>query len=579
MLNLIKYLKSYKILILAIIALILVQAMSDLALPDYTSRIVNVGIQDAGIVQSTYIFKTGIIMLLIALLSMTASFAVVYIASRIAAGLGLELRRKMFKKIIGFSNFEFDKFSSASLITRTTNDIQQVQSLMVMFLRLVFYAPILGAGAVIKVYNSDSTMWWVIAIAVGAILSVIVTLFSLTMPKYKNLQNLIDKLNLVTREMLTGIPVIRAFSRQAYQEKKFDEANKELTRTNLFVSRVMATMAPLMMLIMNGTTLLIIWVGAHQIDRGIIQIGDMMAFVQYAMQIIMSFLMISMVSIMLPRATVAAQRINEVLEAEYTIKNSKEVIHFSKNIRGQIEFDNVCFKYPGAKEEALSNISFSAEPGQIIAFIGSTGSGKSTLVNLIPRFYDVTFGRILIDGIDVRDIAQQELRAEIGYVAQKETLFSGTIESNLRYGFKNTTDYQLTKSVEIAQAVDFINEKPDRFKTHISQGGKNVSGGQKQRLAIARALIKKPKIFIFDDSFSALDFKTESLLHTALRNEIKNSTVLIVAQRISTIINADQIIVLEKGIIVGSGTHKQLMETCEVYRQLANSQLEKEVRA
>lgn len=527
-------------------------------------------------IQSNYILYAGGIMLLIALLSMAASVVVGYLASRVAAGLGRNLRKSVFRRVIGFSNSEFDKFSTASLITRSTNDIQQVQTLMVMLLRIVFYAPILGIGGVIKVYNSNSSMWWTIAVAVAAILLLVFTLFGVAIPKFKIVQKLVDKLNLVTREILTGIPVIRAFSTQKHEEKKFDKANRELTRTNLFVSRAMTLMMPAMMLIMNGTTLLIIWVGGHQVDQGVMQVGNMIAFMQYAMQIIMAFLMISMVSVMLPRASVAAQRIDEVVETEFTIKDPEKAKHFSENSKGYIEFEKVSFRYPGAEEDVLSDISFSAKPGQTTAFIGSTGSGKTTLINLIPRFYDVTAGRILIDGIDIRDVTQHEIRGKIGYVPQKGVLFSGTIESNLSYGVKAASANELEKSAEIAQAIGFIREKPEGFETPISQGGTNVSGGQKQRLAIARALTKKPRIYIFDDSFSALDFKTDALLRKALKEETGDCTVLIVAQRISSIMNADQIIVLDEGKVAGIGTHKELMKSCEVYREIALSQLSKE---
>lgn len=526
--------------------------------------------------QSNYILYAGAIMLLIALLSMAASVIVGYLAARVAAGLGRNLRKGVFRRVSGFSNSEFDKFSTASLITRSTNDIQQVQMLMVMLLRIVFYAPILGIGGVIKVYHSDSAMWWIIALAVAAILLLVAVLFGVAIPKFKSVQRLVDRLNLVTREILTGIPVIRAFSTQKHEEEKFDDANRKLTGTNLFVSRVMATMMPIMMLIMNGTTLLIIWVGGHQVDKGVMQVGNMMAFMQYAMQIIMAFLMISMVSVMLPRASVAAQRIDEVLETDFAINDPQKAQHFAADSKGYVEFENVSFRYPGAEEDVLCNINFTAKPGQTTAFIGSTGSGKTTLINLIPRFYDVTDGRILIDGTDIRDVTQHELRERIGYVPQKGVLFSGTIESNLSYGVENASEQQLEKSAEVAQALDFIREKPEGFNTPISQGGTNVSGGQKQRLSIARALVKEPRIYIFDDSFSALDFKTDALLRKALKEVTGDCTILIVAQRISTIMNADRIIVLDEGKIAGTGTHRELMESCEVYQQIALSQLSKE---
>lgn len=526
--------------------------------------------------QSNYILYIGGLMLLIALLSMAASVFVGYLASKVAAGLGKNLRKSLFGKVVSFSNAELDKFSTASLITRNTNDIQQVQMLMVMALRIVFYAPILGIGGIIKVFNNESSMSWIIAVAVISILILVVISFTVVIPAFTRIQNLVDRLNLVTREILTGIPVIRAFGTQKYEEEKFEKANIDITKTNLFVSRIMTLMMPLMILIMNGTTLLIIWVGAHEVDKGVLQVGNMMAFIQYAMQIIMAFLMISMVSIILPRASVAAERIDEVLKTELTVKDPQKASHLSTNSKGNIEFRNVSFRYPGAEENVFSEISFTAKFGETTAIIGSTGTGKTTLINLIPRFYDVTKGEILIDGIDIRKVKQHELRERIGYVPQKGVLFSGTIESNLSYGVKHASENELEKSAEIAQAIEFIKEKPEGFKTPISQGGINVSGGQKQRLSIARALTKKPKIFIFDDSFSALDFKTDAALRKALKGELGSCTVIIVAQRISTIMSADRIIVLEEGKIAGIGTHKELIEKCEVYQEIAYSQFSKE---
>lgn len=526
--------------------------------------------------QSNYILTSGGKMLLLSLVSMAATVIVSLLAAKVAAGLGRDLRKKVFRKVTSFSNVEFDKFSTASLITRSTNDIQQVQTLMVMMLRIVFYAPILGIGGVIKVLNTDLSMGWIIAVAVIAILSLVIGLFSVAIPKFKSIQKLVDKINLITRESLTGMLVIRAFNNQKHEEKKFEKGNQDLTRTNLFVSRLMSFMMPMMMFIMNAVTVLIIWVGSHQVDMGHMQVGDMMAFMQYTMQIIMAFLMISMVSIMIPRASVSAQRIAEVLGTDVTICDAEERKTFSSEKKGYVEFKNVSFRYPGAEEDVLSNITFTAKPGDTTAFIGSTGSGKSTLINLIPRFYDVTSGQILIDGTDVREVSQKELREKIGYVPQKGVLFSGTIESNLKYGKKEATEEELTKAAEIAQAMEFINAKPESFKTEISQGGTNVSGGQKQRLSIARALTKESEIFIFDDSFSALDFKTDAALRKALNNEIAGSTILLVAQRISTIMNADKIIVLDEGKIVGTGTHEELMENCEIYKQIALSQLSRE---
>ncbi|KZL89602.1 putative ABC transporter ATP-binding protein [Clostridium magnum DSM 2767] len=535
----------------------------------------NIGI-DTDKLQSNYILIAGVKMLLLALLSMVATVIVGLLAAKVAAGLGKNLRKDVFRKVTSFSNSEFDKFSTASLITRSTNDIQQVQTLMVMLLRVVFYAPILGIGGVIKVINTDISMGWIIAVAVMAILTLVIVLFSIAIPKFKSVQKLVDKINLITRESLIGMLVIRAFNNQRYEENKFQKANQDLTRTNLFINRLMTLMMPMMMFIMNGITVLIIWVGAHQVDAGNIQVGNMMAFIQYAMQIIMAFLMISMVSIMLPRASVSAQRIAEVLDTEVSINDLKESKEFSLYKKGYVEFNNVSFRYPGAEEDVLSNITFTAKPGETTAFIGSTGSGKSTLINLIPRFYDITNGKILVDGTDIREVPQQKLREKIGYVPQKGILFSGTIESNIKYGRKDATKEELIKAADIAQAMEFINAKPENFNTEISQGGNNVSGGQKQRLSIARALAKKPEIFIFDDSFSALDFKTDSALRKALKSELLESTILIVAQRISTIMNADKIIVLDQGKIVGNGTHNELMENCEVYKQIALSQLSKE---
>lgn len=531
---------------------------------------------DINSLQNSFILIAGSKMLAIALLSMIATVIVGYLGAKVAAKLGMNLREKVFKKVVSFSSTELDKFSTASLITRSTNDIQQVQMLMVMLLRVVFYAPILGIGGVIKVINTDTSMAWIIAVAVMAILSLVLVLFGVAMPRFKSLQKLVDRINLVTREILTGMLVIRAFGTQKHEEKRFDDANKNLTKTTLFVNRTMALMMPLMMLIMNAITLLIVWNGAHSVNDGSMQVGNMMAFIQYTMQIIMSFLMISMVSIMLPRASVAAQRIDEVITTNNMILNPEKSQEFSADKKGLIEFKNVSFKYPNADENVLSNITFTAKPGETTAFIGSTGSGKSTLINLIPRFYDVTEGEILVDGVDVRNVSQHDLRDKIGYVPQKGVLFSGTIESNLKYGKQSASAIEIEKAAEVAQALDFISAKEEKFASEISQGGTNVSGGQKQRLSIARAIAKNPEIYIFDDSFSALDYKTDTLLRKALKSHTKESTVLIVAQRISTIIKAEQIIVLDEGKIVGIGTHKELLSNCEVYKQIALSQLSKE---
>lgn len=526
--------------------------------------------------QINYILVSGAKMLGIALLGAIASIIVGFIASKVAAKTSMELRSSIFKKVMSFSNSEMDKFSTASLITRSTNDIQQIQMVIVMMLRMVLYAPIIGIGGVIKVLNTNTSMTWIIGLAVAVILGIVITLFITVMPRFKILQKLVDKVNLVTREILTGLPVIRAFSTQKHEEERFDKANKDLTKTNLFVNRIMSGMMPLMMFVMNGVTLLIVWNGGKGIDAGTMQVGDMMAFIQYSMQIIMAFLMITMMSIMLPRASVSAVRVDEVLNTKLSINDSENPQKFDESKKGVVEFKNVSFKYPDADEDILTNISFTAKPGETTAFIGSTGSGKSTLINLIPRFFDVTEGEILVDGVDIRNVSQHELREKIGYVPQKGVLFSGTIDSNLRYGKEDATEKEIEKAAKIAQATEFIETKPEKYNTEIAQGGSNVSGGQKQRLSIARAIAKNPDIYIFDDSFSALDFKTDAALRKSLKAETGDSTVLIVAQRISTILNAEQIIVLDEGKIVGKGTHKELLNNCEVYKQIALSQLSKE---
>lgn len=526
--------------------------------------------------QINYILVSGAKMLGVALLGAVVSIIVGFIASKVAAKTAMELRSNIFKKVMSFSNSEMDKFSTASLITRSTNDIQQIQMVIVMLLRMVLYAPIIGIGGVIKVLNTNTSMTWIIGLAVVIILGIVVTLFITVMPKFKILQKLVDKVNLVTREILTGLPVIRAFSTQKHEEERFDKANKDLTKTNLFVNRIMSGMMPLMMFVMNGVTLLIVWNGGKGIDAGTMQVGDMMAFIQYSMQIIMAFLMITMMSIMLPRAAVSAVRVDEVLNTKLSINDSENPQNFDENKKGVVEFKNVSFRYPDADEDILTNISFTAKPGETTAFIGSTGSGKSTLINLIPRFFDVTEGEILVDGVDIRNVSQHELREKIGYVPQKGVLFSGTIDSNLRYGKEDATEKEIEKAAKIAQATEFIETKPEKYNTEIAQGGSNVSGGQKQRLSIARAIAKNPEIYIFDDSFSALDFKTDVALRKSLKAETGDSTVLIVAQRISTILNAEQIIVLDEGKIVGKGTHKELLNNCEVYKQIALSQLSKE---
>lgn len=528
-------------------------------------------------IQNTYILITGLQMIGIALISMAAAVVIMLLSSKVAAYLGRTLRDKVFRKVLKFTRKEFSEFSTASLITRSTNDIQQIQMLITMLFRVVVYAPIMGIGGFIRVLaNSNNSMAWVIGFAICCIILVVLILFVVAMPRFKKLQDLIDKLNLVSREILTGLPVIRAFNTEEREEKRFEEANKELMKANIFVNRAMSIMMPALMFIMNGVMLLIIWVGGHKVDEGIMQVGDMMAFIQYTMQIVISFLMISMISIMLPRAAVSARRINEVLETEASIKDKEETKEFTEEKKGYVEFKDVSFRYPDADTEILEDITFTAKPGETTALIGSTGSGKSTVVNLIPRFYDVTGGELLIDGVNVKDVAQKELRKRIGFVPQKGVLFSGTIESNIKYGNNSMSDEQMEKAANIAQATDFIERKEKGFKSEIAQGGNNVSGGQKQRLSIARALAIDPEIIVFDDSFSALDFKTDSKLREELEKQTKGKTVIIVAQRISTILNADQIIVLDEGKIVGKGTHKELMKDCEEYKEIAMSQLSKE---
>jgi len=526
--------------------------------------------------QQNYILWSGIKMLGLALVIMITAVIVTFLSCKVAAALSRDLRVNVYKKVMSFSNAEFNKFSTASLITRNTNDIQQIQMFMTMIFRIVLYAPILGIGGVIKVINTNVSMAWIIALAVGLILTLVLVLLIVAMPKFKKLQVLIDRLNQVTREILTGIPVIRAFSTQKHEEKRFEDANQILTKTNLFVNRCMAFMMPAMMLIMNGITLLIVYKGAYGVDNGDMLVGDIMAFIQYAMQIIMSFLMLTMMSIMMPRATVSASRINEILVTEPTIINPQNPKIPKKFVDSSVVFKNVSFSYPGADENVLDNISFTAKKGETTAFIGSTGSGKSTLINLVPRFYDVTAGEVLVDGVNVKDYDKNELCKRLGYVPQKGVLFSGTIDSNLRYGCEDAPKEVIQKAAEIAQSIDFINEKEDGFDSPIAQGGTNVSGGQKQRLSIGRAIAKNPHIYIFDDSFSALDFKTDITLRKALKEETKDAVTLIVAQRISTILHAEQIVVLDEGQVAGIGTHKELLKTCDVYKQIADSQLSKE---
>ena len=529
--------------------------------------------------QFRYLFSTGAKMIGLAFLGMVASVLVGFLASRVGAAAGRDRRGRVFKKVVGYSSNEFDHFSTASLITRSTNDIQQVQFIIVMLLRIVLYAPILAIGGIVQVFQTNVSMSWIIGLAVVLIALVVLVLFAVAMPKFKSLQKLVDKVNLVMREILTGLPVIRAFSTEKHEEKRFDKANMDLMKTNLFVNRAMTFMMPIMMLIMNGISVLIMWSGAKGINDGQMQVGDMMAFIQYTMQIIMGFLMICMLSVMLPRAAVAADRVDEVLSSRTVIHDPKTPKKFEEKQKGVLTFDHVSFKYPGADENVLEDITFTAKPGETTAIIGSTGSGKSTLVNLIPRFYDVTDGSIRLDGTDIREVTQHDLRDKLGYVPQKGLLFSGDIASNIMFGNPEGGGQEMKEAAQIAQATEFIEAKPNKYESPISQGGSNVSGGQKQRLSIARAIAKRPEVFIFDDSFSALDFKTDVALRKALKKRTKESTVLIVAQRISTILNAEQIIVLDDGKIAGIGTHKELLRNCEVYKQIAASQLsEKELQ-
>lgn len=529
---------------------------------------------DLNAIQTRYLLVTGGKMLLMTILMMTASIAVGFLAARVSAGIGMRLRNRVFRKVVSFSHAEMDKFSTASLITRSTNDIQQVQMVAVMLLRMVCYAPILGIGGIIKVVNTRTGMGWIIVVAVVLILALVGTLMKIAMPKFKLMQTLVDRMNLVSREILTGIPVIRAFSREKYEEERFDKANKELMSTQIFTNRVMTFMMPTMMLIMNAIAVAIVWFGSKGIDMGNLQIGDMMAFITYSMQIVMSFLMLTMISVMLPRAGVAAERIEEIINTEPTILDGAQVQDEKLSGKGVVAFENVNFRYPGAEEDALSGISFVAEPGKTTAIIGSTGCGKSTLLHLIPRFYDVTGGRITIDGVDIRELSQKKLRSLLGFVPQKGVLFSGTIASNIKFaGEEKISDEMMREAAEIAQAREFIESKNENYESPIAQGGTNVSGGQKQRLSIARAIAGRPEVFLFDDSFSALDYKTDAVLRKALHEKISDATVIIVAQRISTILHADQIIVLDDGKIAGIGRHEELLQTCTAYQEIAKSQL------
>lgn len=535
---------------------------------------------DMGDFQTKYLIKSGIKMLLVSMLGMIVAIFVGMIAAQTAAKTAMNLRNQVFRKVLAFSNVEMDKFSTASLITRSTNDIQQIQMVIVMLLRMVMFAPVMAIGGIIKVLSTNASLSWIIVVAVIAILCIVMVLMVIAMPKFKIMQSLVDRVNLVAREILTGLTVIRAFSRERYEEERFDEANKVLKKTQLFVNRVMAFMQPAMMLIMNCITLAILWFGAKGIDKGTMQVGEMTAFITYTMLIVMSFLMLTMISIMMPRAAVSATRVDEILNTELTVVDREGITENKEAGNGVVEFKDVSFKYPNADDDVLKNITFTAKPGQTTAIIGSTGSGKTTLVNLIPRFYDVTEGYITIDGIDIRDMSQEDLRNKLGFVPQKGVLFSGDIASNLRFGKEDATDEEIKRAAAIAQAEEFISQKEEGYKSPISQGGTNVSGGQKQRLSIARAIAKNPKVYVFDDSFSALDYKTDVALRKALKEEIKDSTVIIVAQRISTILNAEQIIVLDDGEIAGIGTHRELLKNCDVYKQIAQSQLsEAEINA
>ncbi len=531
---------------------------------------------DTDHIQTMYILKVGLIMLGIAFAAMAVGILIVFVGSRMAARLARTLRHKVFTKVVGFSKNEIKTYGQSSLITRTTNDVQQVQMVVVFLLRVVFYAPIIGIGGVIKAMNTNADMTYIIGVAVVAILGVVITLFAIAMPKFNLVQKLIDKLNLVTREILSGLPVIRAFSNEHHEEERFEEANKRLTKVNLFINRAMSFMMPVMMLVMNFVCLVIVYQGAKGVDTGAMQVGDIMAYIQYTMQIIMAFLMISMMSIMLPRANVSAKRIMEIIETKDTIYNSKHLVEFKPEARGKVEFKNVSFRYPDADYDVITDIDLVANPGETTAFIGSTGSGKSTLINLIPRFYDVTDGELLVDGVNIKDVDLHELREKIGFVPQKGVLFTGTIKDNIKYGNENISDEDISKALDVAQATEFVSKLKGGVDYDISQGGTNVSGGQKQRLSIARAIAKNPDIYVFDDSFSALDFKTDAKLRGELAKITKDKTVLIVAQRISTIMNADKIVVLDEGHVVGIGTHKELMESCNVYKEIALSQLSKE---
>lgn len=564
-----KYYIRYIPLIALILAFLFGQAMCELALPGYMSDIINNGIVKGDM---DYIKKIGLIMIVVSAATVVCAVMGSFLSSRVAASSSRDIRKSLFKKVMGFSAAELEEFSTASLITRSTNDVQMVQQASVMTLRMACFAPIMGIGAVIKALDTSVSLSWTVGLALAVIIGIMLFAFLLIMPKFQVLQKKLDKLNLIMKERLSGILVIRAFTTEKKEENRFDEANKDLTKINLFVNKAMSFMMPALFFVMNGVSILIIWAGAHLIEADKLMIGDMLAYLQYAMHVIMSFLFITMMFIMIPRAFVSAQRIGAVLEVNPTITDKEEPCEL-ENPKGTVEFKNVSFAYPDAEEKTLSDISFKAEPGKTTAIIGGTGSGKSSLISLIPRFYDVTEGTITIDGMDIRDLSQHELREQIGFVPQKGLLFSGTIGTNLRYGKEDAGIEEMTEAAETAQAMEFIKEKEAGFDEEVAQGGVNVSGGQKQRISIARALVKKPKIYIFDDSFSALDFKTDKVLRKALEEKVGDSTIIIVAQRINTILEADQIIVLDEGRLAGRGTHSELMNTCEVYREIALSQL------
>jgi ATP-binding cassette subfamily B protein len=571
--TLFRTLKTYWGYILLAVALLYLQAQCDLALPEYMSKIVNTGILNGDI---PYIWRTGGVMMLISLAGAASSISMGYFAAKVAANVGSDLRTGVFSKVQSFSNAEFDHFSTASLITRTTNDITQIQMLLVMSIRMVFYAPILGVGGLIKALDESTSMTWIIAVTILCMLAVIITAFIVVMPRMQSMQKLIDRLNLVSRENLEGMLVIRAFNTQRFEENRFDAANRNLADTSLFVNRAMASMMPIIMLIMNLTTVFIVWIGSHAVAAFSMNIGSMMAYMQYAMQIIMSFMFLAMMFIIIPRAVVSANRIQEVLQRKETVLDPEHPVEFPSPFRPVVEFRDVGFRYPGGEDSVLSRVSFTARPGQTTAFIGATGAGKTTIVNLLMRFYDVTSGSVLVSGVDIRSVTKHNLREKIGYVPQKSVLFSGTIAQNISYADETMPSERVVKAAEIAQATEFITEKEEHYDAHIAQGGANVSGGQKQRLSIARALAKNAPIYVFDDTFSALDLKTDRRLREAISRDLKDSTILLVAQRVSTIMYADQIIVLDHGKIVGIGTHKELLENCAIYYEIASSQLSAE---